>query len=473
METEDPLADVRQVLIAWSNAAVKQLTVDSWVDLGGPTTWLKWDEEVYIPGVGSTWLLLPEIHDELEKLPSFKALEEAVRQSPILAPMLGCLVGTPRAQGLFSIWNVASAFMPAQEDLVVGSAFSFEERYRTVSTLLRTREIEFCTTCPLQGVVFEEEPIELSRELSITRLTPHEITAALSLRLIQPLGDVFHLDESLSFALKKTFRLPLVVRPQGQGSSQSDEASLSMLLAGYTSEEVEQLQQCLALMTHERITVSGSMSEIVRPTYLLPAAGIQSSLLSTARAFGTSSRLDSGRCWELRYLWEISRDSSFPQSRAIALALRRLTFGTQRTNIEDRLLDVFIAAEALYLSDTSSAKERGELRYRLALRAAVWSEGTLAGWSKRDVFKLMKRGYDARSTVAHGGTPQPKEIVVKDSQVKLVELVKATEDVVRAGLNKALRQMAGTGKQLAIPWDDLVLPDETTDDGTGDGEVDA
>jgi hypothetical protein len=471
METEDPLADIRQVLIAWSDDAVNQLTVDSWVDLGGPTIWLNWDEEIYITGIGSTWLLLPETQDELATLPSFKALEEAAQKSPLLAPMLGCLVGTPRARGLFSTWNVASAFMPAREDLAVGRAFSFEERYSAVSTLLRTREIEFCTTWPLQGVVFEEEPIELSRGLLIARLTPDEISTTLNARLLQPREDVFLADESLSFALKRTFRLPLVVKPQGHSSSQSDEVSLSTLPAGYSSEEIEQLQQCLALMTHERITVPGSVSGIARPTYLLPATGIQSTLLPTTPTAGTSAKLDSAKCRELRQLWELIHDSSFRQSKGIALALRRLAFGAQRTNIEDRLLDVFIAAEALYLSDSSSARERGELRYRLALRAAVWSEGTLAGWSKRDVFKLMKRGYDARSAVAHGGTPQPKAIVVKGSTVSLAELVKATEDVIRAGLNKALRQEAGTGKQLAIPWDDLVLPDETTGDGTDDGEV--
>lgn len=112
----------------------------------------------------------------------------------------------------------------------------------------------------------------------------------------------------------------------------------------YASEEIEQLQQYLALMTHERITVSGSMSEIARPTYILPTTGIQSSVLSTTSTFGTSSSFDSARCRELRQLWELTHDSSFRQNKAIALALRRLTFGTQRTHIEDRLLDVFIAA---------------------------------------------------------------------------------------------------------------------------------
>lgn len=65
-----------------------------------------------------------------------------------------------------------------------------------------------------------------------------------------------------------------------------------------------------------------------------------------------------------------------------------------------------IAAEALFLSDLGSSTDRGELKYRLALRAAHFIEA--ADLTRRQVFEHMKRAYDVRSAIAHGGRPVPE-----------------------------------------------------------------
>jgi hypothetical protein len=462
MTLKDPLSGIRPIIQEWSNEAIGQLTDKSWVSIPDSLTWMSIGDSQYMPTVRPIWFLAPEMHDRLQKLSSFKALEEAAHKSDVLSPMLGCLVGTGGAAALFQFWNFAGAFLPVPKLLSHNENFSFEERYKQVSTLLATGEVEHQTTFPLQGVIFAEESIELSPGLSIEKLSEDEIGHSFARGLLQPIAGLTSatlLDEGSSFGLKKRFRLPLVVRPQGQAHDSTDSATSRAVLGIDAAEEIAQLQQCLALMTNERISVFGSMTKVAHPTYLLSDSNIRTHFLPTARSFGAAVTFDENECQELRRIWTATHSKSFSKNRAITLALRRLTFGTQRTDIEDRLLDVFIAAEALYLSDTGDVKERGDLRFRLALRAAWWSEGTLMGWSKRDVFKLMKTGYDARSAVAHGGTPKPKDIVVRSSRVSLMELVKATEDVVRAGLYKALRQLADTDGQLVIPWEDLALGD--------------
>lgn len=71
----------------------------------------------------------------------------------------------------------------------------------------------------------------------------------------------------------------------------------------------------------------------------------------------------------------------------------------------------------------------------------------------------MRIGYDLRSIVAHGGESKPREKKVKGEQVTLLEVVRATEDILRAALRKAIKQIPEAGGRLAIPWDDLVLPE--------------
>jgi Apea-like HEPN len=64
----------------------------------------------------------------------------------------------------------------------------------------------------------------------------------------------------------------------------------------------------------------------------------------------------------------------------------------------ERLLEYAIALEALYLSDNS--KDRGELAYRLALRAARFLESLLE--KRKETFAVVNKLYGFRSRIAHG-----------------------------------------------------------------------
>jgi hypothetical protein len=57
---------------------------------------------------------------------------------------------------------------------------------------------------------------------------------------------------------------------------------------------------------------------------------------------------------DLRRTHTLIRNPHFTENRALALAVRRLGLAAQRDLPEDRLLDVFIAAEAFYLSDADN-----------------------------------------------------------------------------------------------------------------------
>jgi Apea-like HEPN len=226
------------------------------------------------------------------------------------------------------------------------------------------------------------------------------------------------------------------------------------------SEDSEQLLQSLSLLTSERISITGQSTFREDSDFTAFGKATWFRAHPAPRPFtGPGYTVNAAGCQELQNIWTLAHNESVPQNKALALALRRLGFATRHDRPEDRLLDIFIASEAFYLTDSAGdAKDRGELKYRLALRAAVWSEGTLDDWSKRQVFQHMRRGYDVRSTIAHGGEPKPTDLKVKDDRVDLRTFVHTTEEIVRAALYKSLRQASGTGTRLVIPWDDLILP---------------
>lgn len=77
------------------------------------------------------------------------------------------------------------------------------------------------------------------------------------------------------------------------------------------------------------------------------------------------------------------------------VALRRFDLAYQRDDAEDRLIDFWVALEALF-SDGS-----GEITYKLAMRIAHFMEGPSAG--RFYLYKCLKKAYEARSAVVHGG----------------------------------------------------------------------
>lgn len=102
------------------------------------------------------------------------------------------------------------------------------------------------------------------------------------------------------------------------------------------------------------------------------------------------------------------------------LALRRFERTYERLDPEDRLIDLWVALEAIYANDSQT-----ELSYRISLRIAhMLSEGE----DRRDLFRSMRASYATRSAIVHGS--RPKNTIADDAE--------ATEQVVRTSLRAAL-----------------------------------
>jgi hypothetical protein len=114
-----------------------------------------------------------------------------------------------------------------------------------------------------------------------------------------------------------------------------------------------------------------------------PTTGSDSKILAIQRAWGLLAMIPEKK-----------------RGAGLNLAIRRLSFLTDRSRPEDRILDLMIAAEAFYLTGMDRTTE---LSYRLSLRAAVLKirQGSTAVVA-RSVYELMRSAYDVRSKVAHG-----------------------------------------------------------------------
>jgi hypothetical protein len=461
MATERSIDDLKSALHAWSEEATTIVSAqpNEYIGTNFSEKWIFGTEGYYLR-VRTHELVWMSGEGGLDIIPSYTTLREFAEASSLVGPMLNDNIGTAIGLSSFNFDRFALAILPPPSEFMThgGARSSFESRYDRLARALVSANAEYLVTYFLQGVSFNQDRIELEPDLILERLTRQEIGQALDDGIFKPLYGsvpVYPPAECTSFALKKTWRLPRIT---GGGISQRERDEVTELTN--PGQVAEELLQCLALLSGSAVYLAGTSMHRVDDDFSAFANSrmFRSAPLPTAR--GDGFRVTEEDAIELKRLWTLIHNESFPTNKALALAVRRLGFAAQRERVEDRLIDVLIAAEAFYLTDSGDAKERGELKYRLALRAAVWSERSFEGWTRRQVFAHMRRAYDLRSVVAHGGEPKPKDVKIKDVQVSLLEVVDATEAILRSALKKALDQPTGSAGRLSIPWDDLVLPEE-------------
>lgn len=134
------------------------------------------------------------------------------------------------------------------------------------------------------------------------------------------------------------------------------------------------------------------------------------------------------------------------QNRILSRALDRFGFAYERNRAEDRLVDFWIALEALFLKP----EEQTELSFRAALRIARF-----VGESPDDrlaTFQGMKESYAARSRVVHGN-PLPSAIG---------DIANTTEQTLRKALRRGV--LNTTPPNLASLDADAVLAERADPD---------
>lgn len=143
-----------------------------------------------------------------------------------------------------------------------------------------------------------------------------------------------------------------------------------------------------------------------------------------------------------------------PDVKGLGVMLRRFRDSYERYDVRDpeRLLDLAIALEAVFLNDNDSKEQ---LSFRLALRVARLLGGTLA--ERKTLFRGVRDLYNIRSKVAHGETVDT--LSPRDSRT-LIGLQASAPPLVRRAVTRMLEDGGPTGltgPELREWWTDLEL----------------
>ena len=158
---------------------------------------------------------------------------------------------------------------------------------------------------------------------------------------------------------------------------------------------------------------------------------------------------------EFRAFWKEHR-AAF--SGRLEYALSSFSLGCSRGYDEKALLDLTIAAEALFLGDVND-----ELKYRAALRAAFFVADNPA--ERERVYDSVRDVYDVRSWIVHGKSRKAPTSLTRDASkppnVALALMVSAFQDTMRLALREATKLVSAG----AWPprWERLILGVDDTD----------
>jgi hypothetical protein len=385
--------------------------------------------------------------EALQELPSWWAVEQVLQGDDRLRAQLDRLVGTIQEGSQLSREVLSRHVLPLPDE-VSDLDGAFARRYGELDHFLAADETEYLVVWPLPGLSGSAFPITLEQDIEIDIMSDKELTAVLNtevLSLIFPQTSVLPPDQAQQACLRYRYRLPKII-----GNIDEKAHQQLMPLEERIDGIRDWLEQVLALLFTDPVAIPGRASFSAQWIPYGGGIAYQQVPLSRAQRF-RSMDLDQQARAELVETWRQLRQPGLLQrQKALALALRRLGYQAHRERIEDEIVDVMVAAEALYLSDLGPE----ELGFRLALRASALSDPQKLGMTRRNMFDLMKSAYVVRSRIVHGDTPRPKDLKVKGVEVPLAEFVQATEEVVRQGLREALNRVAGWPPD----WDAMTLP---------------
>lgn len=450
-ETERALHDFVRAAVSRLSATLKDQAPEWEIDL-------RWQRGVdgqfreYSKRTRKLWSIL---NDEwLRSLPDYDTCVKDLKSDPVIGPHLERLVGTRTGDSIrieaTTILQSAIYGMLNDDGTFAFTEERFDRKWRNFAEFFGADRIAFKTIALLPYLVIPDFPLRLNDELFLDRLTEDEVTRSCQVGVLRPPSERFPmLSDEVAVGIRKTTFLPKLILTGDEAHEVpdvTDEGNFGNRPPWRADLVVDDILSLLRLFKHAHVQTAGHATWT---DSLWLNAGTSYRVLRQW-PYGGKYQLSPSEVPQFLELWHLLEKGAA----RFGFSIHRFNLAFDRGLLADRIVDLVIAAEALFLSDLDD-KYRGELRFRFALRAAKFIENSK--YDEHDTFRVMRRAYDVRSAIVHGGSP--KDTGLPDNQsAKLPAFTDAIEELVRLGLRKAL-SMKEDGKKVRQSeyWDTLVF----------------
>lgn len=399
----------------------------------------------------TSWPML--IDDWLRSLPSYQTCVERLKSDPVVSPHLDCLVGHGMSARRLETDDILKSLVYGMLDDEGRIAFSderFQSKWRELTDLFVANCLPCKMVAPLPYLVAHALPLQLNDELVLDSFTEDEVTRCHQVGVVRPVSERFPLIYGeIAVGIRKTSFLPKLIqrdRAQPVSSDNGDEGRFGNRPLFRDDLVVDDVLSALRLFKHCRIRAAG-LARWTDSYWLKDGTSFR---ILGQWPYGGKAELSEDEVPNFLELWRLLEEGAG----RFAFSVHRFNLAFDRGLLADRIVDLVIAAEALFLGDLDE-KYRGELRFRFALRAAKFIEHPSYG--EHDIFRLMRQAYDVRSAIVHGRSPSETRLP-DNPAANLPTFIEAIEELVRLGLRKAL-SMREDGRKLRQSeyWDTLIF----------------
>jgi len=415
--------------------------------------WVKQDEDTYVKHQiqRPLWaIVLRKVNDEITKTKEFLDFINVVTKDEIISPQIDTLVGTCLGSHRLDAINIA--MRPVYEfltdkEIVEFNIPSFNPVYSKLESALYSKDIEFENITPLCGFTMENYELSLTDNISIVKLSEEEILEffRLGIKLGTSMGDVGFVHGIHQYAIKTSYKLPKIIGKQDVAIKDVEQNEY------FGNKNEKEVVDVL------RIFKEGKLYPITtnRRGKSILSIGVSFSFETPVKHFMNNKyRLLKSEIDAFKSFWSEKSTAKLPEKNFLSVGIRRFSQSNERDNIEDRIIDLMISAEAIFLS--SGGSFQGELKYRLSHRASMFIGTDVE--LQRYVFDFMQKAYDVRSSIVHGSNPMlPNKM--DGSAYTLEEFCGDIERYLRISIKKAIGQAAIVeDKSNAINWISIIFP---------------
>jgi hypothetical protein len=394
---------------------------------------------------------------ELEQLPEYKncfsALQEDAAVFNQLDTMIGVGVSGSRSVPLETFMLHSPNLFGIYNEIFEFNELYFEREYREFEEAAYSNEIKYEVTVPLQGSKFKE-PIKLGDNFEICQVN--------SIDLKSPITeyDESEIDEELYpfelekiWAVRTNYKLPKII---GGSKGNLDEDTENEKICQSANEVIERVITalrifCTVIYSYSNVFAAGNLH---RSGFILYPQKKPFSV-KYAPEFLFSTEYDKTFTEPFQNFWQMFQaETVVAQRKFIGVAARRVNLAHERYNWEDKIIDLLIAAEAIFFCDQN---EKSELSYRLSLRASFFLATDKE--IRKQIFSDFRTAYKLRSSIVHGSNAEKLISKIAESEEYGLQsfVLKIQSYICHAIYKAVLISNQNNAPRHLVDWDALVF----------------
>jgi hypothetical protein len=375
----------------------------------------------------------------LSELPEYEACLREINNDPDISRQLDTYVGSPsRGTRTLSPTSMMKRIisMGRTNGQYAFDPKRFDQEYRFFEESFYSDRLLCVAVAPLQGLVMEDSVVSLSDNLEIRRLEQDEMEPYRTPRSSWNEGWC---------AVRAKYEVSKII-----GAKKDSEYKEIQRERGVEEEANDRIEDVVnALRLYGKIGVYHSgIIHLTPKWFFIGSHSVANRVLGEGvfnYEFGSENDTR-----DFPLFWNKLENKKVKKQ--LGTAIRRFSYSCVRHQNEDKIVDLMIAAESLFLHGT----REGEKRFRLALRAGGFLSTDPA--KQKEVYDRMRKAYDLRSLLVHGGSA-PSLRRLKGELTENDYLIGAVGDDVHNAILKALNILSdpqATALNDAY-WDEMLF----------------